>query len=143
MLAKHICLCLHIWNNWLHWSATWCSATLTKQMFWSELKAPSISQIDCKWHLTKWLIRAVVSSLRCRHYPIRQTLTGQVETKLEEKDQELSPPRCLMRWTNIQSWPVDFSFQIYVLTWMQKMPWSLISIHTLILHRLCSIKLSC
>lgn len=88
---------------WLHRSATRHSATQIKQMFWSELKAPSISQVDCKWHLTKWLIRAVVSSLRYRHHPIRQTLTGQAETEIQEKDQEHSPPHYLMRWTNIQS----------------------------------------
>ena len=97
MRAKQICLCLHpsladMEQAWLHWSASRCSAALTKQMFSSELKAPSISQIDCKWHLTKWLIRAVVSSLPCRHYPIRQMLPGQEETKLEGKDQEHSPP---------------------------------------------------
>lgn len=77
---------------WLHWSASRCSAALTKQMFLSALKAPSISQIDCKWHLTKWLIRVVVSSLLCRHYPIRQILPSQGETKLGEKDQEHSTP---------------------------------------------------
>lgn len=130
----HLCLqSAFVYVYFLSVTALICTSVLCypdKTDIWSELKAPSFNQIDCKWHLTKWLIRVVVSSLQCRDYPIRQTLTDQGETKLEEKDREHFPSHCLMRWTNTQILANRFfSTQIYIRTLMKK-PVIVFNIHS-------------